>query len=195
MRKGLFRLFLFLETLLNLELVTVVLIAMTIFSLVCEYSKQIVDKYGSLFQKYEGYVVDIVAMVFLASLLMSSIKMLVNSIVKGSIFELIKSFVPVFAGIMFTVLEGSIVSKVISLLKADTLYLQGTAQYFTLFWILVISITLKRILNSNEGFYEVSELGKSNDIAIKYFDGSIRDVNIDACDMIALKYGGEENNG
>lgn len=180
------------ELVLNLPIIAVFLVGMSIFSSLCQYVHSFEEGYSHWFKMLNNYTGYTVLIVILISAVVCTVKMLVANLGVSNV-GLIKSLLPVGVSLILYVVTPSIASFIFSALKTNMPYSNSTVVYLVMFWVCVIVIAVKKMVGSSEGVKVKTELSGSNDVALKYFDGSLKDVSLKDAEVIALKYiGGED---
>lgn len=195
MRKVLFNVFLVVEVIFNIKLLMVVYLATSVFAVVCTYDTSIADGYGSYLLTVDGILTSIVGFLIITSLVATSLKMIINETGGGLGLGFIKSVVPFISGVVLLILSERVSSLLIIKFEAVEGFQSLVFSHLVMFWLLLIIVVVKSLVNSNAGFIEVTQLTGSNEVALKYFDGVLSDVDFELCDIIALKYGGDDSNG
>ena len=172
----------------------VVYLATSVFAVVCTYDTSIADGYGSYLLTVDGILTSIVGFLIITSLVATSLKMIINE--TGGVLGLgfIKSVVPFISGVVLLILSERVSSLLIVKFEAAEGFQSLVFSHLVMFWLLLIIVVVKSLVNSNAGFIEVTQLTGSNEVALKYFDGVLSDVDFELCDIIALKYGGDDSN-
>lgn len=194
LRKVLFNIFLVVEVIFNIKLLMVVYLATSVFAVFCSYDSSIAEGYGSYLLTADKLLTSVTVIFIIVSLIATSLKMLINETGTGLGIGFLKSVVPFLAGVALIVLSSKVETMLVSKFGASTEYQELVFSHLTLFWVLLLIVIVKSVVNSNAGFTEVTQLTGSNEVALKYFDGILSDVDFEQCDILALKYGGEESN-
>lgn len=186
--------FLVVETIFNLKLLTVVSFFMCVASTVCAYNADMAKKLGAYLIRADSPLRIVLYVVLIVSLLATTLKMLINETNKGIGFGFVKALLPGAIGFVELVFLGDLVDLLISKFSVTDTYGSLLVYYLVAFWAVLIVSVVKSVTGSNAGFNEINQLTGSNDVALKYFDGILSDVDFEECDIIALRYEGEENN-
>lgn len=194
-RKSLFNIFLVIEVIFNIKVLMVAFLFMCVGSTICSYNAGFTEQYGGYLLKANEFLPTVFSVVVVVSLLATSLKMLINETKKGIGLGFIKALVPFLVGITALIFTDTIVGALSVKFQVSSDYGKMLVYYLVAFWVLLLIIISKSVVNSNAGFCEITQLTGSNDVALKYFDGVLSDVNLEECDIIALKYEGDENNG
>ena len=194
MRKTCYNMFLVVETIFNLKLLTVLSFFMCVASTVCAYNVDMAKKIGAYLIRADSPLRTALYVVLIVSLLATTLKMLINETNKGIGFGFVKALLPGAIGFIELVFLGDLVDLLISKFSVTDSYSSLLVYYLVAFWAVLIVSVVKSVTGSNAGFNEINQLTGSNDVALKYFDGILSDVDFEACDIIALRYEGEENN-
>lgn len=195
MRKVLFNVFLVVEVIFNIKLLMVVYLATSVFAVVCTYDTSIADGYGSYLLTADSILTSVISMLIIVSLVATSLKMIINETGGGLGLGFLKSVVPFISGIVLLIMSGRAESFLLSKFEVSGGFQSLVFSHLVMFWVLLLIVVVKSLVNSNAGFTEVTQMTGSNEVALKYFDGVLSDVDLELCDIIALKYGGDENNG
>lgn len=194
MRKTCYNVFLVVETICNLKLLAVVSFFMCVASTVCAYNADMAEKLGAHLIRADSPLRTVLYVVLVVSLLATTFKMLINETNKGIGVGFIKALLPGAIGFVELVFLNDLVDFLISKFSVTDSYSSLLVYYLVAFWAVLIVSIVKSVIGSNAGFNEITQLTGSNDVALKYFDGILSDVDFEACDIIALRYEGEENN-
>lgn len=186
--------FLVVETICNLKLLAVVSFLMCVVSTVCAYNADMAEKLGAYLIRADSPLRTALYVVLVVSLLATTFKMLINETNKGIGVGFIKALLPGAIGFVELVFLKDLVDFLISKFSVTDVYGSLLVYYLVAFWAVLIISIVKSVIGSNAGFNEITQLTGSNDVALKYFDGILSDVDFEACDIIALRYEGEESN-
>ena len=194
MRKVIFNIFLVVETIFNLKLLMVAYLVVSLFAVVCSYDASVANNYGGYLLSANTSLSAGITWFVVISLSATSLKMLINETKTGLGIGFLKAIIPFICGVLLLLASGRIVEFLVTKFNASSEYQVAVFGDLVVFWVLLLIVVVKGLVNSNAGFVEVSQLTGSNEVALKYFDGVLSDVNFEICDMLALKYEGDESN-
>ena len=192
MRKVLFNIFLVIEAICNMKVLMVVYLITSVVAVLCTYDTASAEKLGSYLTSADSVLSAVVMWLIIVSLVATALKMLINQTGAGLGVGFLKAIVPFISGVILLVASGKVQAFLLTKFEVTGDYQELVFKHLILFWVLLIIVIVKSVVNSNAGFAEVSQLTGSNEVALKYFDGILSDVDLDACDILALKYGGDE---
>lgn len=192
MRKVLFNIFLVIEAICNMKVLMVVYLITSVVAVLCAYDTASAEKLGSYLTSADSVLSAVVMWLIIISLVATALKMLINQTGAGLGVGFLKAIVPFISGVILLVASGKVQAFLLTKFEVTGDYQELVFKHLILFWVLLIIVIVKSVVNSNAGFAEVSQLTGSNEVALKYFDGILSDVDLDACDILALKYGGDE---
>lgn len=192
MRKVLFNIFLVIEAICNMKVLMVVYLITSVVAVLCAYDTASAEKLGSYLTSADSVLSAVVMWLIIVSLVATALKMLINQTGAGLGVGFLKAIVPFISGVILLVASGKVQAFLLTKFEVTGDYQELVFKHLILFWVLLIIVIVKSVVNSNAGFAEVSQLTGSNEVALKYFDGILSDVDLDACDILALKYGGDE---
>lgn len=192
MRKVLFNIFLVIEAICNMKVLMVVYLITSVVAVLCAYDTASAEKLGSYLTSADSVLSAVVMWLIIVSLVATALKMLINQTGAGLGVGFLKAIVPFISGVILLVASGKVQAFLLTKFEVTGDYQELVFKHLIPFWVLLIIVIVKSVVNSNAGFAEVSQLTGSNEVALKYFDGILSDVDLDACDILALKYGGDE---
>lgn len=194
-RRLLFNIFLVVETVFNVQILMIACIFMGVGSTLCSYNEGCAESYGRYLFQADKYLLSLFSVVVIVSLSATALKMLINETNRGIGLGFIKALFPFLVGISSLAFMDKVINILLDKFQVSNDYGKLLVFYLVAFWVLLVIVIVRSVVNSNSGFSEITQLTGSNDVALRYFDGILSDVNLESCDIIALKYEGEVNNG
>lgn len=192
MRKILYTVCRVVELIANVGLIGVFFLCMSIMSALCQYVPSFAEGYSKYFQmlnEHTGYNLLVLAVL---GTVFCTLKMVFANMTQLDI-GLMKSFIPALvAGVLYFI-STPVSNFVFEKLKTNMPYANSTVEYLVLFWVCLMIIFVKKIVNSSDGIKVKTKLSESNEIALKYFDGNLKGCDLAEAEVIALKYiGGDD---